>query len=70
MGTAFSSNANANDVNRCALILIFVGAVAAWYAWQLQVYSLTLYFTMLVCGISAVLTGVTGIAYALLKLPI
>lgn len=53
-----------------ALILFFVGAVAAWNAWQLQVYGLTLYFTILVCGISAVLTGVMGIAYALLRLPI
>jgi len=50
-----------------ALILIFVGAVAAWNAWQLQVYSLTLYFTVFVCGVSAVLTGVMGILYALVK---
>ncbi len=50
-----------------ALILIFVGAVAAWNAWQLQVSSLTLYFTVFVCGVSAVLTGVMGIVYALVK---
>lgn len=50
-----------------ALILIFVGAVAAWNAWQLQVYSLTLHFTVFVCGVSAVLTGVMGILYALVN---
>ena len=53
-----------------ALIILSMGIIAAMNAWQLQMRSLMLYYTVLVCGIASALVGVMGVLYSFLSLSI
>lgn len=52
------------------LIVLLIGIIAAMNAWRLQMRSLVLYYTVLVCGIASALIGVMEALYAFLSLSI